>query len=72
VIEGYIGSNGMITIGSSTFTNCKVDTDSGLGGAIYLQITSGYESNFLFVGISYSGCEAKYGKSLFINALGDL
>ncbi|KAA6360563.1 MAG: hypothetical protein EZS28_043910, partial [Streblomastix strix] len=69
VIEGYLGSdNGQITISSSTFTDCKVDSSTGCGGAIYLQISDGGELLFDLSGVSYSGCDAKYGKSLFINA----
>ncbi|KAA6396677.1 MAG: hypothetical protein EZS28_007792, partial [Streblomastix strix] len=68
VIEGeLIDTTGKITVSSSTFTSCKVDTSTGLGGAIYLNISNN-TNKFNFTGIEYSVCDAKYGKSLFINA----
>jgi hypothetical protein len=57
----------------TTFSNCKVDSSTGLGGAIYLSIAEGAEDKFVLSGASYlTGNNAKYGKSLFINALFDL
>jgi hypothetical protein len=41
VIEGYVGSNGRLTVTSCSFTNCKVNSNSGLGGGIYLKISNG-------------------------------
>ncbi|KAA6362948.1 MAG: hypothetical protein EZS28_041525, partial [Streblomastix strix] len=69
VIEGYIGNNnGKISVSSSsTFENCKVDTNNGLGGGIYLKISNGGELKYDLSGASYSECNAKYGKSLFID-----
>jgi hypothetical protein len=52
----------------NTFSKCEVDTTKGLGGAIYLKISDGGESQYDLSGASYSSCNAKYGKSLFIDA----
>jgi hypothetical protein len=69
VIEGYLSnSNGILTISESTFKNCKVDTKSGLGGAIYIKISNGGENKYSFNGASYSLCSGLYGKSLFIDS----
>jgi hypothetical protein len=74
VIEGYVGSsNGKISISkmddiNNIFNNCKVDSSSGLGGAIYLKIFDGGESKYDLSGASYSLCSGLYGKSLFIDA----
>ncbi|KAA6367732.1 MAG: hypothetical protein EZS28_036741, partial [Streblomastix strix] len=65
VIEGYLSnSNGKISISKvdnimNTFTDCKVDSSTGCGGAIYLQISDGGELLFDLSGVSYSGCDAK-------------
>jgi hypothetical protein len=56
-------------ISNNIFKNCKVDINSGLGGAIYLKISNGGESKYDLSGVIYSECEAKYGKSLFIDAI---
>ncbi|KAA6340052.1 MAG: hypothetical protein EZS28_052562, partial [Streblomastix strix] len=58
---------------ASTFTSCTVPTDSGLGGAIYLDIQTGGETKYDLTGASYSTAthslnNAQYGKNLFINA----
>ncbi|KAA6353074.1 MAG: hypothetical protein EZS28_051399, partial [Streblomastix strix] len=71
------GTSGGLSITGTTkttFTSCQaLPTDSGLGGAIYLDLASGTETKFDLTGASYStGNNALYGKSLFINAQGDL
>jgi hypothetical protein len=54
----------------TTFSQC---TASPLGGAIYLELESGTEDYFNLSGASYSDDNnALYGKSLFVNAKGDL
>ncbi|KAA6388693.1 MAG: hypothetical protein EZS28_015780, partial [Streblomastix strix] len=68
VIEGYLGSNnGQLRV-SSTFEECKVSNTDGLGGAIYIKISDDLLNMFDLSGTSYSGCNGKYGKSLFIEA----
>ncbi|KAA6333961.1 MAG: hypothetical protein EZS28_053111, partial [Streblomastix strix] len=68
VLEGYLGSNnGQLRV-SSTFKDCKVSNTDGYGGAIYIKITSDLLNMFDLSGTSYSGCDAQYGKSLFIEA----
>ncbi|KAA6388702.1 MAG: hypothetical protein EZS28_015772 [Streblomastix strix] len=68
VIEGYLGSNnGQLTV-SSTFIDCKVSNTDGLGGSIYIKISDDLLYMFDLNGTSYSGCDAKFGKSLFIEA----
>lgn len=68
VIEGYLGSNnGQLRV-SSTFKDCKVSNTDGYGGAIYIKISDDLLNMFDLSGTSYSGCDGKYGKSLFIEA----
>jgi hypothetical protein len=68
VIEAVIGSdNGLLRV-SSTFEESKVSNNDGIGGAIYIKITSNILNKFDLSGTSYSGCDAKFGKSLFIDA----
>ncbi|KAA6357202.1 MAG: hypothetical protein EZS28_047271, partial [Streblomastix strix] len=68
VIEGYLGSNnGQLRV-SSTFKDCKVSNTDGYGGAIYIMISDDLLNMFDLSGTSYSGCDAQYGKSLFIEA----
>ncbi|KAA6397950.1 MAG: hypothetical protein EZS28_006523 [Streblomastix strix] len=68
VIEGYLGSdNGQLKV-SGTFKDCKVSNTDGYGGAIYIQISDDLLNKFDLSGTSYSGCDAQYGKSLFIDA----
>ncbi|KAA6361785.1 MAG: hypothetical protein EZS28_042688, partial [Streblomastix strix] len=61
-------------IGSaSTFSSCTVPTVSGHGGAIYLDLASGTETQYDLTGASYSTTtntlnNAQYGKNLFIKA----
>jgi hypothetical protein len=55
-------------VSSSTFNKCKVDKGTGLGGAIYLKISSGAEYKYDLSGASYSECDGLYGKSVFIDA----
>ncbi|KAA6399461.1 MAG: hypothetical protein EZS28_005011, partial [Streblomastix strix] len=72
VISGTLSStSGSISItgSTSTFTSCTVPSDSGLGGAIYLDIQTDGETKYDLTGASYlTGNNALYGKSLFINA----
>ncbi|KAA6382902.1 MAG: hypothetical protein EZS28_021571 [Streblomastix strix] len=68
VIEGYLGSdNGQLRV-SSTFKDCKVSNTDGIGGAIYIKISDDLLNMFDLSRTSYSGCDAKFGKSLFIEA----
>ncbi|KAA6392111.1 MAG: hypothetical protein EZS28_012359, partial [Streblomastix strix] len=68
VIEAVIGSdNGLLRV-SSTFEDCKISNIDGLGGAIYIKISDDLLNMFDLSGTSYSGCDGKYGKSLFIEA----
>ncbi|KAA6365023.1 MAG: hypothetical protein EZS28_039449, partial [Streblomastix strix] len=65
------GSSGSVSITGtiSTFSSCTVSTTSGLGGAIYLDLASGTETQYDLTDASYlTGNNAQYGKSLFINA----
>ncbi|KAA6393212.1 MAG: hypothetical protein EZS28_011259, partial [Streblomastix strix] len=73
VISGILSSISgsiLITGTESTFTSCTVPNDSGLGGAIYLDIQSDGETKYDLTGASYlTGNNALYGKNLFINAI---
>ncbi|KAA6323385.1 MAG: hypothetical protein EZS28_054322, partial [Streblomastix strix] len=61
IIEGYLNNNnGLITVNSSIFIQCKVDSSDGVGGGIYLEIDIGGESKYDLSGASYSQCNAKY------------
>jgi hypothetical protein len=54
VIEGYLNNNnGKVTVSSTSFKSCNVNTNNGLGGAIYLQIANGANGNFDLSGVSY-------------------
>ncbi|KAA6374566.1 MAG: hypothetical protein EZS28_029907, partial [Streblomastix strix] len=67
-IEGYPDS-------LTKFSQCSA---SQLGGAFYLDLANGSEGSFNLSGASYQDTStlnsnsAQYGKSLFINAQGDL
>jgi hypothetical protein len=76
VIEGYLNNNNNRNLILSevdnmknTFINCKVNSVLGVGGAVYLKITYGAEVKYDLSGASYSGCDALFGKSIFIDAI---
>ncbi|KAH7826857.1 uncharacterized protein MONOS_13856 [Monocercomonoides exilis] len=52
-------------------TNCKAiqntDGESGYGGGIYLHLDDG-ASSFILRDVSFSGCDAREGKEVFVNA----
>ncbi|KAA6372117.1 MAG: hypothetical protein EZS28_032356 [Streblomastix strix] len=65
-LNGITGIGGFsITGTASTFTSCTIPIDSGLGGAIYLDIQTGGETKYDITVASYlTGNDAKYGKNL--------
>ncbi|KAA6394165.1 MAG: hypothetical protein EZS28_010311 [Streblomastix strix] len=73
VISGTLTSTSgsiLITGSASTFTSCTVPNDSGLGGAIYLDIQTDGELKYDLTGASYlTGNNAQFGMNLFINAV---
>ncbi|KAA6388461.1 MAG: hypothetical protein EZS28_016013, partial [Streblomastix strix] len=73
VISGVLSStSGSISITgtASNFSQCTVPNDSGLGGAIYLDILTGGETKYDLTDASYQGGNnALYGNNLFINAI---
>ncbi|KAA6354180.1 MAG: hypothetical protein EZS28_050293, partial [Streblomastix strix] len=63
IIEGYMNNNnGKIIVSSTTFKNCKLDTSTGLGGAIYLKIQLG---EIELSEVTMNQCSAKNGGAIY-------
>ncbi|KAA6378650.1 MAG: hypothetical protein EZS28_025823, partial [Streblomastix strix] len=69
VIQAELASSSnVMNLKNITFRRCSVNNISSFGGALYIKVNKTNKATYSMESITYDGCDARYGKALFIES----